>query len=325
MSVPLPPPDSILWDDPSLCTYSTCPIPDFGLLDYRPNLASNLIFVTLFGIGFVINTFLAIRYRIWGFLLAMGGACAMEVVGYAGRVMLWQDVFDMNNFTIYLVGCTIGPAFFSAGIYICLSRIMVIYGLPICRLNPRWITMLFIGGDVLSLILQATGGAIASTTDVESTQQIGVNIMIAGLCTQVASTAGFTIICGVIAYFVHKNRPQRDPSTYQLRKSSKFRFFLIAIVASTLLILERCIFRVAELAGGFGGSLANNQVLFLVLDGAAMSIVLILLTAAHPGLIIGTNIWHLGAFRRLPKGKQQRMLWLSREKDENAGSEGIRN
>ena len=51
-----------------------------------------------------------------------------------------------------------------------------------------------------------------------------------------------------------------------------------ALAISTVAILIRCSFRVAELSGGFNGSLANNQASFMILDGAMMCIVVILLT-----------------------------------------------
>jgi hypothetical protein len=53
---------------------------------------------------------------------------------------------------------------------------------------------------------------------------------------------------------------------------------------------------VAELSGGFGGSLANNQVSFMILDGAMMATVVILLTIAHPGWVLGP-MWQAGNFR----------------------------
>ena len=52
----------------------------------------------------------------------------------------------------------------------------------------------------------------------------------------------------------------------------------------------------AELSRGFGGSLANNEVLFMILDGMMMAIVIILLTLAHPGIILGP-MWKAGGFR----------------------------
>ena len=69
-----------------------------------------------------------------------------------------------------------------------------------------------------------------------------------------------------------------------------------AIGICTIAILIRCSFRVAELSRGFGGSIANNEVLFMILDGMMMAIVIILLTVAHPGMILGP-MWKAGGFR----------------------------
>jgi len=47
---------------------------------------------------------------------------AGEVLGYMGRVMANSDPFDMTAFLIQICCLTFGPAFFAAGIYLCLSR-----------------------------------------------------------------------------------------------------------------------------------------------------------------------------------------------------------
>jgi len=299
MTVSLPPPDSPVWQEPWLCTYDTCPLDVFGQLIYRPSLAGNALFLALFAAGALAQLVLAIRYRTWGYLVAMAGGCVIEIVGYVGRIELWQDDFNNNNFIVYLVGCTIAPACFSAAIYLSLSRIILVYGKDACRTNPRLITMGFITCDVLSLCLQAAGGALASVANTHAQTQTGINIMIAGLSTQVASTFAFTLVCAWIAWFTRVNRPQLNQETYPLRHSFKFQYFLLAIGLSSVLILERCTFRVAELSRGFDGDIAQNQALFMVLDGAAMIVVVLLLTTAHPGLTMSSGIWAAGAFRRL--------------------------
>ena len=63
-----------------------------------------------------------------------------------------------------------------------------------------------------------------------------------------------------------------------------------AIGIATITILIRCSFRVAELSDGFGGSLANNQVSFMILEGAMIIIASFFLTIAHPGPVLGM-VW----------------------------------
>src|SRR5271170_8175534 len=121
MSVPIPPPNSILWKEPWLCTYETCPVEIFGQVRYIPSLAGNVFYLAIFSLGLLAQIFLGIRYRTWGYLVAMIGATGLEIVGYTARIELHIDDFNNNYFIIYLVGLTIGPALFSAAIYLCLA------------------------------------------------------------------------------------------------------------------------------------------------------------------------------------------------------------
>lgn len=61
---------------------------------------------------------------------------------------------------------------------------------------------------------------------------------------------------------------------------------------ATFTIYIRSVFRVAELCGGFDGHLANDQITFMVLEGAMVTIAAIALTVVHPGMVFGKN-WSL--------------------------------
>jgi hypothetical protein len=88
----------------------------------------------------------------------------------------------------------------------------------------------------------------------------------------------------------------RSVESFTLRRYRRFWVFPATIGGASMLILERCAFRVAELSEGFGGRLANAEALFMVLDGVAMVVVVILLTGLHPGWVIGENLWGEGRF-----------------------------
>lgn len=226
MTVPLPPPNSIYWWEPQLCNYTTCPLDPLGQINYRPSLPGNAIYLAIFMLGLLVNIGLAIKYRTWGYVVAIIGGTGLEIVGYIGRVMLWQNDFNNNYFIIYLVGLTIGPAFFSAAIYLCLARIIAIFGHGLPWFTPKTITCFFVACDLLSLILQAAGGAIASTASTNSAGQAGINIMIAGLSTQVASMVAFVVVCAQLAWAVRKHPEKVSADYLELRRSKRFRFFL---------------------------------------------------------------------------------------------------
>jgi len=56
-----------------------------------------------------------------------------------------------------------------------------------------------------------------------------------------------------------------------------------ALAFATLFILIRSCFRVAELSGGFGSSLANDEITFMILEGGMIISATLALTIFHPG------------------------------------------
>lgn len=172
--------------------------------------------------------------------------------------------------------------------------------------------------DFVSLVLQAAGGAITATapTGDKATMDTGINIMIAGLSMQVASLAVFIALCTDFWNRV-RTSPVRvesgDKELVALRAGMRWRAFLFAMAAATITIFIRSIFRVAELSGGFNGALANNQIAFMVLEGAMLVIACTSLTALHPGPCFAGN-WDRGnwSFRaqRIAGGDESEELVL---------------
>ncbi|KAF7182522.1 hypothetical protein CNMCM7691_002093 [Aspergillus felis] len=302
--------------DPSdYCTLDTCPL-SLANFNYVPNLAGNVLYLVLFGTMLVANLGLGIYYRTWGYLVGMIGGLALEVVGYVGRIQLHYNPFPFDPFLEYLICLTIGPAFMSAAIYICLGHIVIVYGEDISRLKPRTYTIIFVLCDFLSLVLQAAGGAITSTAghDQQSLRQTGINIMIAGLASQVASLGVFLCLCADFAWRVYKNPDKLNDSMYHIRKTLKWKAFLIGLTVATLAIFVRSIFRVAELREGFDGPLANDEVTFMILEGAMMVIASFCLTVLHPGYCFG-GYWDQTSWKAI---KQSSQLSLNELKARNS-------
>jgi RTA1 like protein len=58
------------------------------------------------------------------------------------------------------------------------------------------------------------------------------------------------------------------------------------MVCNAFILLRSC-FRVAELAKGFNGQLANQEAPFMILEGAMIVLATALLTVFHPGRSFG--------------------------------------
>ncbi|EDU40421.1 parasitic phase-specific protein PSP-1 [Pyrenophora tritici-repentis Pt-1C-BFP] len=87
-----------------------------------------------------------------------------------------------HTFTIVLL---------TAGIYLSLGRVIVAIGAEISRLTHKMYTYIFVGCDILALILQAIGGDVATTPKDHRGSRSGVNIMIAGMISRVITMALF--------------------------------------------------------------------------------------------------------------------------------------
>ncbi|TVY24036.1 Sphingoid long-chain base transporter [Lachnellula hyalina] len=264
-----------------ICTLATCPIDD-AFVDYLPSLAGNATYLAIFAILWLAQVYLGIRYRTWGFLATMAVGGLLEIAGYLGRILLHSDPFNFNYFLIYLICLTIGPTLLSAALYLCLARVIVAYGTEFSRFQPRTYTLTFISCDFASLVLQCAGGGITATSGDQATSDAGVHIMVAGLALQVSSLVLFMILCLEYAWQV-RHSPKQD-RFMDLRSTGSFRVFKYALAVSTVAIFIRSVYRVAELSGGFGGALANNQTSFMVLEGPMVIIAVLAMTLFHPGI-----------------------------------------
>jgi hypothetical protein len=128
---------------------------------------ANAIFVGIFGLLLPAQIFLGVKHKTWGFMVGLFLGITLEIVGYITRILLHYSIFNKDDFILYLIFLTIAPAFISAGIYICLSRIIMLYAPNLSRFKPRTYTIAFCSSDLISLILQGAGGAIAATASTQ--------------------------------------------------------------------------------------------------------------------------------------------------------------
>ena len=188
-----------------------------------------------------------------------------------------------------IVCLTIAPAFMAAGLYLTLSRIVTTFGPENSRIAPLSYPRIFIPCDVLSLVLQALGGGMASVAShTGKNVDPGDHIMVAGLAFQVFTLLLFILLCSDFALktlrrWKKMGQAALDPTHAKLRGSWAFQGFLGALSLATLCIFIRSIYRVAELGEGWEGALIKNQHLFIGLEGAMVLVAVFALNLFHPG------------------------------------------
>jgi hypothetical protein len=176
-----------------LNTTTNTPLSSFWF--YRPSLPANTALLTLFTLSLLLflTTYLLTR-RFLTFTLALTACCTLEILGYAGRILSHANPWHQPGFLLQIVCLTIAPTFTAGAIYLCLRNIVVAFGEEKSRIKAALYTRVFIPCDVVSLVLQALGGGMASMAYHEGrSSKLGDRVMVAGLGLQVVTLAVFMV------------------------------------------------------------------------------------------------------------------------------------
>ncbi|KAF4121121.1 RTA1 like protein [Geosmithia morbida] len=263
------------------CTLDICPI-EWSVYTYRPSLPANITLLALFGAVGLVHAYLGHRWRAWGFMVGMLLGCVCEMIGYVGRIMLYNDPFSWIGFMIQIICLTIAPVFFTASIYVTLSKTIIYLAPEASRFRPELFYWVFIPADVICLILQAAGGTLSTQT---LGGQTGVDISMAGLVLQLVVILLF--IVAFVDYIVRYWRSGGRAGTAAAAVTWRLAAFFAGLSAAIVLILARCCYRVAELNQGYFGELMHEEVSFVVLEGCVIVLAVAALFWGHPGLAFG--------------------------------------
>ena len=143
------------------------------------------------------------------------------------RIFLISDIGGPRSNSAFLI---LSPAFLAASIYLCFGRIVSIYSTPLSPLSPRRILLLFVLCDIINLVLQGAGGALSSTSLTPNGIQAGLQVILAGLVTQVVSLLLFLVLCADFARRVRRGGRKLRKDTWELRQMGVWKAFLAGIV-----------------------------------------------------------------------------------------------
>ena len=83
------------------CTISACPV-ELSVYGYRPSIGASGAFIALYAICMIIQAALGFRYRKFGFMAAMVLGCFDEILGYVGRILLYQNPWAHSGFIMQI-------------------------------------------------------------------------------------------------------------------------------------------------------------------------------------------------------------------------------
>ncbi|KAG7288126.1 hypothetical protein NEMBOFW57_007649 [Staphylotrichum longicolle] len=292
------PPNMVYFGPDANCTLDLCPV-EWSVYGYRPSLAANISFIALNALAGVIHAYLGFRWRQWWFMVCMLVGVVNAIIGYVGRVLLYYNPFSFAAFMLQIICITTGPVYYCAAIYItlalsCPEAILIrdlddriqYFSPELSRFKPQLFYYIFIPCDIFSLVLQAAGGALSTTSSGQS--DVGVNLALAGMSFQV-----FTIVlfCGFFAdYMIRYFRSERRNETHAgnwAGQTTRLKLFFGFMALAVLLTLIRCSYRLAELHEGYLAidGLVRNEGLFIGFEGVMVLGSVYCLMIGHPGLV----------------------------------------
>ncbi|KAF2676893.1 RTA1-domain-containing protein [Lentithecium fluviatile CBS 122367] len=255
---------------------------------YGPSLEAAIVFVILFSLTTAFHIFQIGKKRTWYFIpLAIGGI--FESVGYIGRILSHYDQWKLSNFIMQYLLLLVAPALFAASIYIILGRIILLVdGERYAPIRQRWLTKIFVTGDVISFLVQGGGGGIMGS-GTEKGMKIGEKLVLVGLFLQLFFFAIFVIVAGTFHYRLVRARPLKKyagaaPTSFDVH-ALPWKRHLVALYLASTLILVRSTFRVVEYLMGNAGFLLRKEIFLYIFDAVLMLAVMLIFNWVHPSQV----------------------------------------
>jgi hypothetical protein len=242
---------------------------DFKLYRYDPSLPAAIVATIIFAILTALHFWRLRRAGAVYFTPFLIGGI-FQTIGYCGRIWSHFDKESIGGFVMQAILILVAPALFAASIYMILGRLIRALGAEHLSLIPiKWVTKIFVTGDVIAFGLQAGGGGIQSAGTLEM-YDMGEKIIIAGLFVQIA-VFGFFVVTALLFHSrmvktSHAGTTSQGPVTWKRH--------LYVLYITSALILIRSIFRVVEYLQGNDGYLISHEVFIYVMDALLMVIVM---------------------------------------------------
>ena len=208
------------------------------------------------------------RWRLTGLL------ATVEIVGYGARVVAHYHPDATLPYAIQSLLILLAPILFAASVYMFLGRIIfAVGGEKHCLVPARYLTKIFVCGDVACFFIQSAGGGTLSNAKTASKVQLGEDIVLAGLVLQIVIFGLFVAVATNFHVRMHRN------TTAGSLTSLRWQRLLPTLYVASLLITIRNVVRAIEYGMGSDGYFLMHEWVAFVFDGAAMVLVLIVCLA----------------------------------------------
>ncbi|KAM7211905.1 sphingoid long-chain base transporter RSB1 [Rhypophila decipiens] len=263
-------------------------------LGYYPNTGINYFFAIGFGIAGFTALIIGSWKRTWSYMAYLTAGCMLELAGYAARIPLHTNPWNKSAFETQIVAIILAPTLICVSVYLTLKHVCLALNPSLSRVKPRLYPFIFVPADVSCLLLQAIGGGLAASAGQTNFKllQHGNRVIIAGICLQVVVLLFFGLTAGDYALRMKKwvqssegEGTEERERAVEIWGNKRFRLFVYAVSTAYSMILIRCIYRIAEMAGGWGNHIMQDEPSFIVLEGFMILLASLILAFFPPGIL----------------------------------------
>ncbi|BGP38661.1 hypothetical protein JCM10450v2_002611 [Rhodotorula kratochvilovae] len=265
---------------------------------YTPSVGLSVAGIVLYGASTLALWWMWARTGRKLYMLTLNISMATMTLGFILRIVYNGDPASLGRYIVQYMFILLSPCAFLANNYLILSRLsqaMGPDGVHSLFLPAHRIGTIFIWSDVVTFLLQASGGGLTASSNASSTK-LGKNIALAGLIIQLISYCLFTALLLVFgnnirrrhAYLAHPAQPFKLGS-YRFWAKDKvydWRPLYWAVCLSCIGVIVRSFFRIVEYSEGYYGKLATGEGYFYTLDALPLWLAMSLYVFVFPARFI---------------------------------------
>jgi len=190
----------------------------------------------------------------------------------------------------------LAPTFFAAALYVLLGSLINRLGRHTSIISPKAYAIIFVTCDIISLVIQAVGGAMAAraANSIDGDTKTGTNIMVAGIVFQLFT---MTVFAALVMDFLRRvylgrglvGKGEGSDEEQGRRKGSldrPIKLVLVSLFVSFVMIYVRSIYRTIELAEGWTGYLMKHEGYFIGLDATLMVVAVGVFLVFDPAVLL---------------------------------------
>ncbi|CEI99700.1 hypothetical protein RMCBS344292_13782 [Rhizopus microsporus] len=233
---------------------------------YIPNQPLSIVSLVVYIIFMLYFAYRVYKTKSRRFLYILAFTAFMEVVGYLIRAMCYSFT-SIARFAVMNLFLLLAPNALALVNYKTLGEMIRLSRVQEKRfyLRPKFVTWFFFASDILSFLMQGSGGGLQATGNADT----GKAIVLVGLFIQLFFLACFFFI----TIYVSRND---NYTFYVAGVDNPKRKLAICLFSTLVLIYIRSIYRVIEYATGYDGPVARTEWAFYVFDTLAIAICFVL-------------------------------------------------